>query len=291
VFGSDRYFDVYVEYAKASPDDILIRVSVINRGAETAALDVLPTLWFRNTWSWTSDSAKPRLQATAGPAGMRIIEAWHPELGERRLYVDGEVPLLFTENESNNERLFGKPNASPYVKDGINNCLVQGRTDAVNPAQTGTKAASLHRLRIEPGQTATLRLRLAPAEALRDPFSGFEQMIEVRRREADELYAAITPPTVDKDTANVMRQALAGMLWNKQYYFFDVDQWLEEHGVDALQPTAGLYRNREWFHMINDHVISMPTNGSIRGMRPGTLPSMLSHSPVSTRISRKNSSG
>jgi hypothetical protein len=260
IFNDDRYFDVYVEYAKESPEDILIRISVSNRGPEPAALHVLPTLWFRNTWSWWTESAKPALRDASSPKGPRIIAASHAELGDRWLYIDGDVPLLFTENEPNNERLFGKPNASFYLKDGIDNYLVQGSKDAVNPENTGTKAASHHQLSIGAGQTATLRLRLLPADPrkTRDPFADFDQVFEARLREADEFYRAIIPPGVGDDAANVMRQALAGMLWSKQYYFFDADMWLEEHGVDPLAPTARLTRNREWFHMINDHIISMP---------------------------------
>jgi hypothetical protein len=153
IFNDDRYFDVYVEYAKQSPEDILIRISVVNRAPEPATLHVLPTLWFRNTWSWGTDSPKPTLRAAPSGTATRVIAASHAELGDRWLYIDGDVPLLFTENEPNNERLFGKPNASPYVKDGIDNYLVHGRKDAVNPAHTGTKAAAHHQLRIEAGQT------------------------------------------------------------------------------------------------------------------------------------------
>jgi hypothetical protein len=260
IFNDDRYFDVYVEYAKESPEDILIRISVSNRGPAPATLHVLPTLWFRNAWSWSADAPKPALREVSRQTGRRIIAASHAELGDRWLYIDGDVPLLFTENETNNQRLFGGSNAGPYVKDGINNWLVNGQKDAVNPSQSGTKAASHHQLNIGAGQTATLRLRLSPAEPGKagDPFAGFDQKFEARRREADEFYRVITPPKIGEDAANVMRQAFAGMLWSKQYYFFDADKWLEEHGIDPLQPTGRLARNTEWFHMINDHIISMP---------------------------------
>jgi Glycosyl hydrolase family 63 C-terminal domain len=260
IFNEDRYFDVYVEYAKEAPEDILIRISVSNRGPEPVTLHALPTLWFRNTWSWSADAPKPALREVSRQTGRRVIAASHAELGDRWLCIDGEVPLLFTENETNNQRLFGGTNAGPYVKDGINNWLVQGQKDAVNSAQSGTKAASHHQLNIGAGQTATLRLRLSPADPGKagNPFTGFDQTIETRRREADEFYRAITPPKIGEDAANVMRQAFAGMLWSKQYYFFDADTWLEEHGIDPLQPTGRLARNAEWFHMINDHIISMP---------------------------------
>jgi hypothetical protein len=260
VFKDDRYFDVYVEYAKETPEEILIRISVANRGPEPATLHVLPSLWFRNTWTWWPDAPKPVLRQVQGPAGMRVISAGSAQLGDRWLYVDGEVPLLFTENETNNERIFGKTNASPYVKDGINNYIVHGNSGAVNSAGTGTKAASDHELSVGTGRTASVWLRLsavAPPQ-LREPFAGFERTFEARLREADEFYRAITPPQVNEDQANVMRQALAGMLWSKQYYFLEADKWLAEHGVDLIQPSERRVRNSEWLHMINDHVISMP---------------------------------
>jgi hypothetical protein len=259
-FNDDRYFDVYVEYAKETPEEILIRISVSNRGPEPATLHVLPSLWFRNTWTWWPDAPKPVLRQVSGPAGMRIIAASHAELGDRWLYVDGDAPLLFTENETNNERIFGKPNSSPYVKDGINNYLVHGQLGAVNAASTGTKAVAHHRLSVGAGRTASVWLRLSAIDPgqLQDPFAGFEQTFEARLREANEFYQAITPPQVGEDAANVMRQALAGMLWSKQYYFLEADKWLEEHGVDPMQKATRQVRNSEWFHMINDHVISMP---------------------------------
>jgi hypothetical protein len=260
VFNDDRYFDVYVEYAKETPEEILIRISVSNRGPEPATLHVLPTLWFRNTWTWWPDAPKPVLRQAPGQAGLRIIAASSAELGDRWLYVDGDVPLLFTENETNNERIFGRPNSSLYVKDGINNYLVHGHSGAVNAAGTGTKAAAHNQLSVGAGRTASVWLRLSAIdpEQLHDPFAGFEQTFEARLREADEFYQAITPPQVGDDAANVMRQALAGMLWSKQYYFLEADKWLEEHGVDPIQTPIRQVRNHEWFHMINDHVISMP---------------------------------
>src|SRR5262252_9320194 len=195
-FNDDRYFDAYVEYAKETPEEILIRISVTNRGPEPATLHVLPSLWFRNTWTWWPDAPKPVLRQVQGPTGMRIISAGSAQLGDRWLYVDGEVPLLFTENETNNERIFGKGNSSPYVKDGINNYLVHGHSDAVNAAGTGTKAASHHQLNVGAERTASMRLRLsavAPAQ-LHEPFAGFDRTFEARLREADEFYRAITPP-------------------------------------------------------------------------------------------------
>ena len=259
IFNDDRYFDVFVEYGKHSPEDILIQVSVVNRGPEPASVHVLPTLLFRNAWTWWPGATKPLLREVARKDGWCAVAASHSQLGERYLYVEGNVPLLFTENETNNERIFGKPNASPYVKDGINNFVVHGKQDAVNPEQ-GTKTAAQYQVSVAPGQTATIRLRLsdqAPA-AIGDPFKDFTQSMEARRREADEFYRKITPERVGEDEARVMRQALAGMLWSKQYFGFDVDKWLEEHNADPMRPGAPAMRNSEWFHMVNENVISMP---------------------------------
>ncbi len=259
VFGEDRYFDVFVEYAKVAPEDVFIRINVVNRGREAAPIHVLPTLWFRNTWSWESPAAKPSLRQVSSPRGTGAIAAKHAELGDRWLFVEGAVPLLFTENETNSARLFGSPNATAFVKDGIDEFVVHGRRDVVNPAQVGTKAAAHHQLTIGPGQTATIRLRLTdkPPEALGQPFADFESTFVSRSAEADAFYASITPNRASEDTAHVMRQALAGMLWSKQYYGLDVQKWLAEHGVGHFS-TGSSVRNQEWAHMVNDHVVSMP---------------------------------
>jgi hypothetical protein len=261
VFNEDRYFDVFVEYAKNTPEDILVQISVANRGPDAATIDVLPTLWFRNTWSWSSDSPKPALAQVPGRTGTRAVAAVHTELGDRFLYCKGDVPLLFTENETNNERLFGTPNTSRYVKDGINDAVVSGKQDAVNPEHKGTKAAAQYQLIVEAGQTATVLVRLsntAPA-AMGEPFGNqFSQIMQTRRRETDEFYQGITPERVSEDAAGVMRQALAGMLWSKQYFGFDVDKWLKEHGIDPTLPGGQQIRNKEWFHIVNHHIVSMP---------------------------------
>jgi len=258
IFDDDRYFDVFVEYAKAAPTDLLVEISMCNRGAAEAEIHVLPTLWFRNFWAWWPEETKPSLR-DASRRGAAVIAATDASLGEYFLYCDGQPRLLFTENETNNERLFGTSNATPYVKDGINNYIVAGQQDAVNPDNIGTKAAAHYQLRIEARSTAVIRLRLtsaAPAPAA--PFgAGFREVMETRRREADEFYRAITPPGVTDDAADVMRQALAGMLWSKQFFFYDVNRWLQEHHVDTRRPTGGV-RNREWFHLASGHVISMP---------------------------------
>jgi Mannosylglycerate hydrolase MGH1-like glycoside hydrolase domain len=257
VFNDDRYFDVFVEYAKATPTDILIQISLCNRGPDAASLRVLPTLWFRNTWRWWPEQPKPSLRQMPGQNTV-TIETTHAELGSLLLRCDGNPQLLFTENDTNNERLFGTPNPTPYVKDGINNYVVSGREDAVNPDQTGTKAAAHYQVNVGAGETAIIRLRLSNTSS-RDPFGNqFNQIVAERRADADAFYQAITPARVGEDAANVMRQALAGMLWSKQYFFYDTDKWLEEHGYDAMRPTPHQVRNREWFHMIGDNVISMP---------------------------------
>ena len=260
VFNEDRYFDVFVEFAKQSPEDLFIQISVSNRGPEAATLRVLPTLWFRNIWTWWPGTPKPLLRQLSGQAAYQTIAASHADLGERYLYCDGNVPLLFTENETNNQRIFGQANASPYVKDGINDYVVNGKREAVSPRQSGTKASANYQIRVEAGKTATIRLRLsdlAPA-AVGDPFRNFADVMQTRKREADEFYKSITPASVTADAALVMRQALAGMLWSKQFFFFDVDLWLREHNADPMKSGARMMRNSEWFHMLNQHIISMP---------------------------------
>jgi hypothetical protein len=261
VFNEDRYFDVFVEYAKENTEDILIQISVSNRGPEPATLHVLPTLWFRNTWTWWPGTPKPSLKEISSRKGTRTVATSHTDLGERYLYCEGDVPLLFTENETNNERIFGTANASPYVKDGINNYVVQGTAGSINPKNTGTKSAAQYQLNVGAGKTAIVRLRLSdvPPASIGDPFGNFAATMRTRQGEADEFYRAITPVRVSEDEARVMRQALAGMLWSKQYFFFDVNKWLEEHGEDPMQLSSKRsIRNSEWFHMVNQHIISMP---------------------------------
>jgi hypothetical protein len=268
VFDQDRYFDVFVEYAKASAEDILIRITVANRGSEAATIHVLPTLWFRNIWSWTEDAPRPELHREASGDGDVIVVS-HPELGRRFFYADGAAQLLFTENETNTQLLFDTPNATPYVKDGINNYIVHGRRDAVNPRNSGTKASAHYTLTVPAGASQVLRLRLsdaAPAAASqtkttkRGQFgSGFDSVVDGRRREADEFYAAVIPSSLNADETNVMRQALAGMMWSKQFYYYDVDKWLEERGSDPFKThRRAAPRNEHWHHMYNADIISMP---------------------------------
>jgi hypothetical protein len=261
VFDGDRYFDVFVEYAKASPEDILVLVTVTNRGPERAALHVLPTLWFRNTWSWREQGPKLGLRRLETARGVSVVAASHADLGERYLYCDQDAPLLFTDNETNTERVFGKPNATPWVKDAINEYVVHGRTDAVNPAQGGTKAAAHYRVTVDAGESVKIRLRLSPddiAARKQGPFGDFDAVLEARRQEADAFYTSITPPAVTSDAAMVMRQALAGMLWSKQFFYYDIGHWLGEHGVDRYASRGLSVRNSQWAHMVNADVISMP---------------------------------
>jgi len=254
VFDENRYFDVFVEYGKESPEDILIRITAHNRGLQAARLRVLPTLWFRNTWSWGEDVRKPSLRSDA-PG---VIQASHHELGEYFLYCDGALELLFTENETNLGRLWGQRNASPYVKDAFHAYLISGDGAAVNPLGVGTKAAAHYTLEVPGGGSATVRLRLTAARA-GAAFKGFEAAFDRCLADADEFYERITPKSLDEDQRRVHRQALAGMLWSKQYYYFDLEQWLMEHkGHPLLESVRHDVRNMEWFHMLNADVISMP---------------------------------
>ena len=254
VFDEDRYFDVFAEYAKNAPDDLLIRITVHNRGPEAARLRLLPTLWFRNTWSWGDDNRKPLLREAA-PG---VIHASHADLGEYWLYCDGNPELFFTENESNAQRLWGQPNASAYVKDAFHAYVISGHSAAVNPAHAGTKAAAHYVMDVPAGGSKTVRLRLT-ATPVSGAFNGFEGVFEKRIADADEFYNRITPPSLHEDQRRVHRQALAGMLWSKQFYYFDLERWLVEHKRHPLLDAhGGAGRNTEWFHMLNADIISMP---------------------------------
>jgi hypothetical protein len=254
IFDDDRYFDVFLEYAKEGPDDILIRVTVENRGKEAARLQLLPTLWFRNTWSWGDEGDKPVLREKGG-----AIVASHPELGDYTLSCGGAPELLFTENETNVQKLWGQPNATPYVKDAFHRYVVSGEKGAVNPAKTGTKAAARYLLDVPPGGSQSVQLRLAKGAAAKSFGRPFQEAMRKGLFEADEFYDRITPGSLGEDERRVHRQALAGMLWTKQYYYFDLDRWLKEHKAHPLLGGAGRgVRNAEWFHMLNGDVISMP---------------------------------
>ena len=262
VFDDDRYFDVFVEYAKSTPDDILIEITIANRGSEAATLQVMPTLWFRNTWSWGGDVEKPQL-SLAGDASPTAVVADDQKLGLRYFYCDGTPQLLFTENESNTLRLSGIPNSTPYVKDGINNYVVNGQADAVNPAQSGTKVAAQYVITVGAGESQTLRLRIsdiAPGAIKAGAFGReFTTVMKARRDEADEFYADLTPASLSEDEGRILRQALAGMMWSKQFYYYDLNRWLSERGSNPYQVNRRSGpRNDDWHHMYNADVISMP---------------------------------
>ena len=266
IFDEDRYFDVFVEYAKAAPEDMLIEITVHNRGPEAAELQLLPTLWFRNRWSWGTAVERPLLRQITSMPGRIVIGANDRKLGKYYLYCDDGAELLFTENETNTQRLFGTHNHSAYVKDGINDYVVHGEAGAVNPAKRGTKVSARYRLALAPGESKTVRLRLtstAPDRARAKkttPFAeGFERHFQARRAEADEFFAAITPKLLSDDQALVMRQALGGMMWGKQFYYYDVDKWLDERGANPYKPgRLPAPRNDQWHHMYNADVISVP---------------------------------
>ena len=265
VFAGDRYFDVVAEYAKAAPEDVLIRLSVTNRGPEAASLHVLPTLWFRNTWSWGRSGdgywAKPRIEQI----GAGVARSTHEALGSHCLTAEGAPELLFTDNETNLARLFEAPNPTPYVKDAFDDLVVHGRADAVNPEATGTKAAAHYRLDLAPGETRILRLRLAAvAEHGASGDEGtipadFDATVAARAAEADAFYAARIPATLSAEERAVARQAYAALLWSKQLFHYDVRHWLEGDPAQPAPPRerwAG--RNRDWQHLNNCDVISMP---------------------------------
>ena len=262
VFDDDRYFDVFVEYAKAAPDDLLVRITAHNRGPDPATLHLLPTLWFRNTWWGASENEKrPQIKALSSAAGTEYLEARHPELGTYRLVCSGTPRLLVVDNETNEERVFGTPNRFQYVKDGINDFVVAGAEDAVNPAREGTKAAAHYQFTVAPGESASIRLVLKAGEG--SPVAGlavneFDRLFAARQAEADEFYASLTPPEFGQDEAMVMRQALAGMLWSKQCYTYDVNKWLRERAAGSETGARPGGRNSGWFHMVNEDIISMP---------------------------------
>ncbi len=278
IFDENRYFDVFVEYAKAGPEDILVRFTVINRGPEEAALDLLPTLWFRNTWSWTVNAPRPLLSRyqsvyPSATSNFTVVNANMSNStgdhmvgtglndGQYWLYCSGEPTLLFTENETNTERLYGITNNNPYVKDSINNYVVHGHLAAVDPALVGTKVAAQYHLTLAAGETRTIHLRLtrqAPQDLL--PFDEtFTEIFTQRIHEADEFYQAVIPADLSEDAKNVQRQAFAGMLWSKQFYFYDIKTWLSGDPAQPPPPPERQNgRNHEWTHLYNADIISMP---------------------------------
>jgi Glycosyl hydrolase family 63 C-terminal domain len=266
VFKDNRYFDVFVEYAKASPEEILIQITVHNRGPSSATLHLLPTLWFRNTWSWGTGAQHPLLRQVQANKMGTFIAASHETLKDRFLHGEGGAVLLFTENDTNTERIRQIPNATPYVKDAIDNYIVHGRKEAVNPQNQGTKASVHYQLSVDAGKSKTVRLLLTDSAVNERDGKGqpsvfgprFESTMQARRKEADEFYATVIPASLSPDPKNVMRQALAGMLWSKQFYYYDVDLWLSERGSNRFKPHHHASRNAHWHHMHNADIISMP---------------------------------
>jgi len=257
VFSDDRYFDVFVEYAKGDLDDILIKITAKNRGPEAAPLRLLPTIWFRNTWSWAQDAERPDMHRIAGG-----IELDHPSIGRRWLYCAGAPEILFTENETNYKRLYGIENRCACVKDGINDYIVDGKKDAVASMPMGTKAAAHFKFNVPPGGSVTIRLRLTDIDfsgVAEAAFDGFDQLFNMRKNEADEFYSTAIPQDLSPDAQNVMRQGFAGMLWSKQFYHYVLKDWIEGDPGNPPPPAERKSgRNSQWPHLYNADVISMP---------------------------------
>jgi hypothetical protein len=261
VFEGDRYFDVFVEYAKVDNEDLLAKITVVNRGPDPAPLHVLPTIWFRNTWSWNPDVTRPLMRQGLRSADVATIALEHEELGSRWLYCAGGPALLYTENETNTARVFGHANGARYVKDAFHEAVVNGLRDRVNPAQTGSRAAAHYRLTVPARSSTTVLLRFSDKDlnGLRSPFEDADGILEQRRQEADEFYGTIIPAGLSPDARAVMRQALGGLLWSKQFYHYTVRDWLKG---DPLQPPPPVSRvngrNSQWPQLYNADVISMP---------------------------------
>ncbi len=254
IFRESRYFDVFVEYAKADPEDILIRITAVNRGPDRAPLHVLPTLWFRNTWSWQAESLRPQIHL----ANVNAFEVNHAAYPPRWLYFEDSPELLFTENDTNASQLYNSANSSPYLKDAFHSYLIDGESGAINPSNLGTKAAAHYRCDLGPGESKSFHLRFTP-QKLSAPFSGFDSIFTDRQREADEFFATIIPASSTPDARNVARQAFAGMLWSKQFYHYVVKTWLDGDPAEPTPPSERKSgRNHAWQHLFNADVISMP---------------------------------
>ncbi|MFH1568042.1 MAG: glucosidase [Gemmatimonadota bacterium] len=275
VFDDGRYFDVFVEYGKADVEDLGIRIAAWNRGPTEAPLHLLPTLWFRNTWAFDPAAPRPRLEEVSLLDGSLAIDIHHPTLGSSVLLAEDRVELsgegatgsaiagrpqiLFTENETNREKLWGEPNPTPYVKDGIGRCLVDGEMAAVNLGQTGTKACICYAVKVPAGGCATVRLRLMPEAPAESPLGArLDAVLDLRQREADEFYATVAGSGLSPDAAAVQRQALAGLLWSKQFYHYDISRWYAEGREAGPAVARTLRRNAGWTHLYNEDVISMP---------------------------------
>ncbi|HEY6169420.1 MAG TPA: glucosidase, partial [Verrucomicrobiae bacterium] len=254
IFDDDRYFDVFVEYAKAGPDDILMLVTVHNRGPEDAVIHLLPQLWFRNTWSWKKNGVKPEL--TAQRSG--TVAAVHPELGGHMLHCDGKPELLFCDNETNVRRLYGQHQGQGHFKDAFHDFVIGGNPAAVNPQRTGTKAAAHYQFRVPAEGSVPVRLRLTKGTGGK-PFADFDKVFVQRRQEADEFYAGLQQDIADADARHVQRQAFAGMIWSKQFFYYDVPEWIKGDEAQPPPPRERKHgRNAEWSHLNNADIISMP---------------------------------
>ncbi|ELS04246.1 Mannosyl oligosaccharide glucosidase [Xenococcus sp. PCC 7305] len=260
IFDDDRYFDVTIEYAKADAEDILIFIQITNHSPETATIHLLPTLWFRNIWSWGYDVAKPKLKIYEQTEEYSVIEAQHPDLGTRWLYCAQQPNLLFTENNTNYQKLSSQENQSPYVKDAFNQYLVEGEQNAVNPNQIGTKFAAYYSLEIAGHDTTAIQLRLCDRPDLDPPFGQpYNDVFQIRQQEADEFYRRVSPYKKSLAAQNIERQAFAGMLWNKQYYHYVIDTWLKGDPAFPKPPESRKEgKNSDWIHLHTDDVISMP---------------------------------
>ena len=260
IFDDNRYFDVFIEYAKQSTHDIFIRITVANRGPDAADIHVLPTLWFKDDWTWFPSNARPRIAIDRQDGDCLVLKTTHRKLDTYWMYGETPERALFTENESNKKRLYGAPNATPFVKDGFNEFIVNGVTGAVNPGLIGSKAALQYRRRIDAGRSTVLRLRLTHRGDLDFPEAeDFDALFDQRRREADEFYRRVTPFKMSADMRNVQRQAFAGMLWTKQYYRYLVHRWLEGDRAAPPPPEERKHgRNHDWWHLSAADVLSMP---------------------------------
>ena len=260
-FAENRFFDIEIEYAKVDAHDILIRVNAQNCGPDPAPLHLLPTIWFRNTWSWGRDPARPTLRKSSERSHIAVITASNAAMGDYDLFCDSVDDLFFTENETNAALLWGIPNSTRFVKDSINDRVVGGKIDIVNPAQTGTKAAAHYKFNIPPRETISIRLRLARggSKTTTEAFADFDAIFKLRRAEADQFYTELAPPSVSDEQRAIQRQAFAGLLWNKQFYHYVVDQWLDGDPGQPAPPKERLSgRNSEWRHLYNERVMSMP---------------------------------
>ena len=261
IFAKNEYCDIEVEYAKSDPEDLLIQITVHNRSDQPAKLALLPTLWFRNIWDQGS-GPKPLIQAKPGESGAASLHATHPDLGDFALHCKGADELVFTDNETNTEVLFQQSNQSPYTKCGINRYLVHGETAAINPSQQGTKASAIYNLSIGANASYTIQLRLTkstPETQNDSAYQGFDQILDRRKQDCDDYYARVMPAGFSAEQKLVFRQAMAGMLWSKQFYNYDITPWLQKRGIDPLGFNDGQgFRNQQWHHMNNSDVISMP---------------------------------